>query len=125
MEMMIVIAIIVILVAISIPTFSGSLEKANKATDEANLRAAKAAHLTQKMNGDFEKTKSYYYDYKVGQFVEGDADDAEANKSTGSCSEHTGDYIVVTVDANGVVSEVKWSDGSDTCDGTVPDTSAP
>ena len=105
MEMMIVIAIIVILVAISIPTFSGSLEKANKATDEANLRAAKAAYLTQSMlestDGDaILTTKSYYYDFKQGKLVACDSEDAaktaaEASKSTGSCSNHTGDYIKV------------------------------
>lgn len=42
MEMMIVVAIIAILVAIAIPTFTGSIEKAKKATDEANFRALKA-----------------------------------------------------------------------------------
>lgn len=39
MEMLIVVAIIAILVAIAIPTFSNALNKAKVATDEANLRA--------------------------------------------------------------------------------------
>ncbi len=39
MEMLIVVAIIAILVAIAIPTFSSSLKKANIATDKANVRA--------------------------------------------------------------------------------------
>lgn len=39
MEMMIVVAIIAILIAIIIPTFSGALTRANIAADEANLRA--------------------------------------------------------------------------------------
>ena len=42
MEMLIVVAIIAILVAIAIPTFTGSIEKAKKATDDANFRALKA-----------------------------------------------------------------------------------
>ena len=42
MEMLIVVAIIAILVAIAIPTFASQLEKANQATDAANLRAAYA-----------------------------------------------------------------------------------
>ena len=42
MEMLIVVAIIAILIAIAIPTFSGALEKAREATDMANLRAAYA-----------------------------------------------------------------------------------
>ena len=40
MEMLIVIAIIAILIAIAIPTFSSQLEKSREATDAANLRAA-------------------------------------------------------------------------------------
>ena len=41
-EMLIVVAIIAILVAVSIPLISRSLEKARDATDQANERAAKA-----------------------------------------------------------------------------------
>lgn len=40
MEMLIVVAIIAVLVAIAIPTFSGALEKAREATDLANIRGA-------------------------------------------------------------------------------------
>lgn len=43
MEMLIVVAIIAILVAIAIPTFSGSLAKANAATDLANIRSGYAS----------------------------------------------------------------------------------
>ncbi len=42
MEMLIVIAIIAILVAIAIPTFSNALVKAEEAADIANIRAAYA-----------------------------------------------------------------------------------
>ena len=42
MEMLIVVAIIAILIAIAIPTFASQLEKANQATDAANIRAAYA-----------------------------------------------------------------------------------
>ena len=38
-ELLIVVAIIGVLVAISIPIFTGQLEKAREATDEANIRA--------------------------------------------------------------------------------------
>ena len=41
-ELLIVIAIIAILTAIAIPTFSASLERARKAADDANIRAAYA-----------------------------------------------------------------------------------
>ena len=43
-ELLIVVAIIAVLVAIAIPTFSGAMEKAEKATDDANIRAAYAEH---------------------------------------------------------------------------------
>ena len=42
MEMLIVVAIIAVLVAIAIPTFSSALTKAKEATDVANVRAAYA-----------------------------------------------------------------------------------
>lgn len=40
-EMLIVVAIIAVLVAVSIPIFTSKLEKAREATDVANMRAAK------------------------------------------------------------------------------------
>lgn len=42
MEMLIVVAIIAILIAVAIPTFSSQLEKAREATDQANFRSAYA-----------------------------------------------------------------------------------
>ena len=41
-ELLIVVAIIAVLVAISIPIFSSQLEKAREAVDAANIRAAYA-----------------------------------------------------------------------------------
>ncbi len=41
-ELLIVVAIIAVLVAIAIPVFTASLEKAKQATDAANIRAAYA-----------------------------------------------------------------------------------
>lgn len=46
MEMLIVVAIIAILVAVAIPMFSDSLERAREATDLANIRAAYAQAMT-------------------------------------------------------------------------------
>lgn len=64
MEMMIVVAIIAILVAIAIPTFTGSIEKAKKATDDANFRALKAiitaAYLSDSDNLTIEDGTVYY-----------------------------------------------------------------
>ena len=56
MEMLIVVAIIAVLVAIAIPTFTSALEKSREATDAANLRAAYAevtvAALTNEDTGN-------------------------------------------------------------------------
>lgn len=54
MEMLIVVAIIAVLVAIAIPTFSGQIEKANQATDAANCRAAYAEAILNALENDGE-----------------------------------------------------------------------
>lgn len=48
-ELLVVVAIVGVLVAISIPIFTAQLEKARLATNQANARAAKAAATTQFM----------------------------------------------------------------------------
>ena len=58
MEMLIVVAIIAILVAIMIPTFTNQLEKARQATDLANIRAAYAEAMVNAMSTDGEETAS-------------------------------------------------------------------
>ena len=50
MEMLIVVAIIAILVAIAIPTFTGSLNQAREAADQANVRAAYAEISAEYLN---------------------------------------------------------------------------
>ncbi len=50
MEMLIVIAIIAILIAIAIPTFTAALEKSRQKTDLANARALKSLVLTKYMD---------------------------------------------------------------------------
>ena len=52
MEMLIVVAIIAILVAIAIPTFASSLNKARVATDEANIRSGYASVMTDVLTDD-------------------------------------------------------------------------
>lgn len=49
MELLIVLAIIAILIAIAIPTFSSQMEKSREATDLANVRSA-YAELMVKVN---------------------------------------------------------------------------
>ncbi len=51
-ELLIVVAIIGVLVAISIPIFTSQLEKAREATDAANLRAKYAEVMTCALTGE-------------------------------------------------------------------------
>ena len=73
MEMLIVVAIIVILVAVSMPVFSNQLDKAKKAADEANERAAKAVivaeYLTPDGVNDIVEGQEYFYDSVNGKLA--------------------------------------------------------
>ena len=51
-ELLIVVAIIAVLVAISIPIFTSQLEKANEATDAANIRSAYAEAVVDALEKD-------------------------------------------------------------------------
>lgn len=63
-ELLIVVAIIGILVAVSMPVFTSKLGEARQATDLANVRSAKAAatakYLSEEQKGQF------YYDANAG-----------------------------------------------------------
>ena len=58
-ELLVVVAIVGILVAISIPVFTAQLSKARKATNQANLRAAKAAAVAQYMTDEMDTNAKY------------------------------------------------------------------
>lgn len=51
MEMLIVVAIIAILIAIAIPTFTTQLEKAREAADIANIRSAYSEAMVKYLDG--------------------------------------------------------------------------
>ena len=73
-ELLIVVAIIGVLVAVSIPIFTAQLEKSREATDMANLRAAKAALITCVLDADesdaiykaLQDSTKVYYDAQNG-----------------------------------------------------------
>ena len=60
-ELLIVVAIIGVLVAISIPIFTSQLEKAREATDEANLRAAYAAGVAEVLDNEPSTDTTWVY----------------------------------------------------------------
>ena len=51
-ELLIVVAIISVLTAVSIPVFTGQLEKAKQSVDISNMRSAQAAAMAEYFSGD-------------------------------------------------------------------------
>lgn len=70
-ELLVVVAILAILVAVSIPIFSGKLNEARKNTDLANMRAAKAAAVTEFLQSEQTTNTNFVrlYDAENGKVV--------------------------------------------------------
>lgn len=123
-EMLIVVAIIAILVAVSMPLVGTALESARGAADSANERAAKMAIVSGYLGNDsgiitdsVTVGTKYWYDAVDGKLV--DSTSAGATKPDGygsttkkhdSCqctpadtTKHEDKVIHVTIDANGSV----------------------
>ena len=66
-ELLVVVAIVGILVAISIPVFTAQLTKARLATNQANMRAAKAAAVAAYLTDGEEAEVVYNYDIVSGE----------------------------------------------------------
>jgi len=65
-ELLIVVAIIGVLVAISIPIFNNQLKKARMATNQANARAAYAAAVAEYISlGEPQPAKKWGFSYDV------------------------------------------------------------
>ncbi len=64
-ELLIVVAIIGVLVAISIPIFTGQLEKARLATNQANARSAYAGATAEYLGQTATEAKGGTYEYLV------------------------------------------------------------
>lgn len=113
-EMLIVVAIIAILVAVSIPMVSSSLDKAKNATDDANERAAKAAAMITFMNLETAPTgdTTYYYN-DDGTVTSGStaptAGDEGYAYGQGTRNNNKG-YVSVTLDKDGIVTAISWTE---------------
>ena len=81
MEMLIVVAIIAVLIAIAIPTFNSSLNKAKIATDEANIRSGYASAMVQVLAGDVAEPNAndVFYLLKDGTIAAADNGKAPTN----------------------------------------------
>ncbi|NLD20519.1 MAG: prepilin-type N-terminal cleavage/methylation domain-containing protein [Clostridiales bacterium] len=80
-ELLVVVAIIAILVAVSIPIFTSKLEKSREATDVANMRAAKAAATVAMLSEDI-SAGHYLYDADKGTLEKDNTDIAGYGKGT-------------------------------------------
>ena len=110
-EMLIVVAIIAILVIVSIPMVKSSLDKAKKATDDANERAAKAAAIATYYMTEPTPSPSatYYYDADKGEVKStntGIKEYGQGTKKDDEGSARTG-IIKVVVNASGTAT-VTW-----------------
>lgn len=124
MEMLIVVAIIAILIAIAIPTFASSLNKARVATDEANIRSGYASVMVKVLDQNLMDKTTNAEDltftlYSDGSVV-GDGDTAPTGVAVYACQGNPDDAVTV-----GGVNVAKWTKGAnitytyDVSEGTV------
>lgn len=99
-ELLIVVAIIGVLVAISIPIFTSQLEKARRATNQANARAAYAAASAEYLEDD--TVKGGTYDVEKGTFTVNNNTTDAAAKDYGASATGAIKQFNVTISANGV-----------------------
>ena len=113
-ELLIVVAIIAILVAVSIPIFTSQLDKAKTATDDANVRAAKAAAVTAYLTEELTAEEVYLYDAASGQVVTTGPVAAGYNqKEQNSIAKDTA-VVQVTISENGANVQTAWVNKSTT-----------
>ena len=111
-ELLVVVAIIAILVAVSIPIFTSQLEKSREATDVANMRAAKA-EATVTVLDETSTDGTYLYDAEDGVLKASDAtvngygkgttnDGGTKYKGYSATTEYTDEVIAVTIEGTTV-----------------------
>ena len=123
-EMLIVVAIIAILIAVSIPLVSSALEEARDATDQANERAAKAVAVIQYLGVESgtDKTGTFWYDAPNGKLIKDGTTGLKnieyygkctAEHTTGSYTTNSGDHseqIIKVVIADDGEATITWED---------------
>lgn len=130
-ELLIVVAIIAVLVAISIPIFTSQMTKAKIAVDQSNVRSAKAAAAAEYMTNDESGDVKYIYDgskvIKLGDnsssntsymtadlrnllskdgYGKADGKDNK-NSETGASGSPKGGYVEVTIDGDNNNNEIR------------------
>lgn len=100
-ELLVVVAIIGILVAISVPLFTAQLGKARKATNEANLRAAKVAAVADYMTNDDGAKADIKYSYDIAAGTVTKTETVTGNEVKIGAATTTSTYKHIYVDVNG------------------------
>ena len=98
-EMLIVVAIMVILVGISVPSFSGAVDEAKSAADQANVRAARVAAIIYDRDTNISDTSGVWYHADTGEL--------STTAPTASGQVTKGTAIVIRETSEGVY-DVKW-----------------
>ncbi len=120
-ELLIVVAIIGVLVAISIPIFNGRLEKSRQSVDLSNMRSAKSAAVAEWLGSGASGTVEYKYDAGRGVVTTDYTPSGYGKSSTNVTAfdtvmegasgvpnqDGTAHYITVKVDNNGDVT-LRW-----------------
>lgn len=107
-ELLVVVAIIGVLVAISIPIFTSQLTKARRATNQANARAAAAAAITTYLTDSTKK--GGVYDAKEGKYNPADTTSVDETKDYGT---DTIDKFKVTITDDDVATVTPKDSGTD------------
>ena len=103
-ELLIVVAIIGVLVAISIPIFNAQLEKSREAVDLANIRAAYAELTADYLQNDAAASKTVSITQKQEGWQGANSGSVAGINVSGSTSGYTA--YVVAIDASGSVTVV-------------------
>lgn len=111
-ELLVAVAIIGTLTAVSIPIFSAQTKKAKAAADMANVRAAKSAAVAAYLSSGESVEKIYYYSAAEGTVTDnkteaasiegyGKSDDKIEGADGYPCKDGTAQIVAVTVHADG------------------------
>ncbi len=106
-ELLIVVAIIAVLVAISIPIFSSQLERSREAVDAANIRAAYAEAAAEAITGDKDSVSKKVTIKQTTAGWDSDIDEIAGVKKANLPEVSKGDTVVVTVTAGGTTTITK------------------
>lgn len=124
-EMLIVVAIIAILVAVSIPLVNSALERARRATDAANERAAKAEatilYLTENIPGHVGEAITAPVTGLVYDAATGSIQPSGSTPKYGKCKDHKDKYLTVSITATGEIT-VAWNDSDVVDNGRIDST---